>query len=113
MLKEGRFKLVDKKDVSMTMDIDPFPLATINMVSMLAKCKRKEKDSTKCHHGQTHKQTWRPKLEIVKKTGKDLNKIQPNQTSNYVQKPKLEIVEKLWGKKGTLRHSVVQILQFP
>ena len=35
-LKEGRFKLANKKGGGMTIDTNPFPSATINMISILA-----------------------------------------------------------------------------
>ena len=47
-LKEGRFKLVDKKGASMTIDTNPFPLTTINIISISTenKCARKEASSS-------------------------------------------------------------------
>ena len=47
-LKEIRLKLANKKGASVTIDTNPFPSATINMVSILAenKCARKEASSS-------------------------------------------------------------------
>ena len=46
VLKEGRFKLADKNGGSMFMDINSFPSATINMVSILAKSKFAKKETS-------------------------------------------------------------------
>ena len=48
-LKEGRFKLADKKGANMTIDTDPFPPAAINMVSVLVECKGVKKDISSLH----------------------------------------------------------------
>ena len=45
-LKWGRFKLENKKGAKMTIDTNSFPLATINMVFILAECKHAKKEAS-------------------------------------------------------------------
>ena len=59
-LKEGRFKLEDKKRGGMTVDTNPFPSATINMVSISAENKRTRKEASSSQPVQCSKQVWRP-----------------------------------------------------
>ena len=46
VLKEGMFKLADKKGADMTIDTNPFPATTINMVSILAENKHARKEAS-------------------------------------------------------------------
>ena len=62
----------------MTIDADPFPSVTINMVSMSAECKCIEKDLEKVRLSKPSKQVWRTKSVIVKDHCKELSKVYPD-----------------------------------
>ena len=66
MLKEDRFKLVDRGIAKMTMDIDPFPNIATNMISTLGFNFHLRSDKGK----QSMQMQWR-----VKKTTEDSGKI--------------------------------------
>ena len=57
----------------MTIDTDPFPSATINMVSISVESKRANKEISSSQHIQHSKQVWKPKSMAVKEHSRTLS----------------------------------------
>ena len=89
-MKGGRFKFIDKKRAGITIHTNPFPLATINMVSISAKSKRAWKEALSSQLVQHSKQVWRLKSIVVKENTRTLSHDVSRKNERKEWRPKLE-----------------------
>ena len=112
-MKEGRFKLIDKKGDRMTIDTNPLPLATMNMVSISAENKHTRKDVSSSQPMQHSRQAWRPKSIVVKENTRTLSCDASKKNERKEWRPKLKRRSETRGQSKPPRQSVFQRLHFP
>ena len=112
-LKEGMFKLADKKGGGMTVDTNLFPSATINMVSTSAENKRTRKEASSSQHIQRSKQVWRPRSMVVKEKTRALSYDASRKNEKKKWMPKFQGKIEIRGQHEQPWQSVFQRIQFP
>ena len=96
-MKEGRYKLADKKGIGMTIDTNPFPLAAINMVSISTESKRARKEALSSQPVQCSKQVWRPKSVVVKENTRAQSHEGSRKNERKEWRPRPERRIETWG----------------
>ena len=90
----------------MIINIDLFPVATINMVSISIECKRARKEASSLQPIQRIKQVWRSKSMVVKEHFGNLIHDYARKNNKQVWKPKFKVRIKHGGQFELPRQNI-------